>query len=248
MANFQPLKRYIFYCVDRLIEQYGLRQPFLDAGCGIGDLSRHVASRGWCGKAIDFSDIALERARQNLESLSQIRVEKKSLFEEAETFQTIFLLDVLEHIENDETALQKIASLLCPNGHAVITVPTNPGEWRWDDDFYGNYRRYTVDEMAQKLTGARLEPIVFWDFTFPIFWIARRLYTRIKYPRNLINKDKLIRTAESSSVDAWSIPLLSDLLQRVSLPWGFLYKIQFAYFKDKLERGHEMIVLGRKTP
>lgn len=247
MANFPPLKNYILYCLDRLIDEYGLSSPFLDVGCGIADISRHLALKGWHGKAIDFSDIAIEKAKKNLAPFKFIELEKKPLFQETGIFKTIFLMDVLEHIKDDNTALDKIYSLLFADGHLVLTIPSNPKEWRWDDEFYGHYRRYTLKEVKRKLIDARFEPILFWDFTYPIFWVMRRLYTGLKSPFVKIEKDKLVSSTTSSSINAWDIPLCSIFLSYRFILWNFIYKIQFIYFKDKVENGHEMIVLAKKS-
>ena len=60
MANFRPLKQHMFLCLDRFIAEYGLRGPFLEIGCGKGDVSAHLAERhGMSGVAIDFSDAAI---------------------------------------------------------------------------------------------------------------------------------------------------------------------------------------------
>lgn len=246
MANFLPLKNYMFYCIDRLIDRYDLSSPFLDVGCGIGDVSQNVALKGWHGKAIDFSDIAIEKAKRNLTLFKDIEVEKKSLFQETGFFKTIFVMDVLEHIEDDNAALKKIVSLLSTNGHVIIAVPSNPIEWRWDDDVYGHYRRYASREISKKLIEAGLEPLVLWDFTYPIFWIMRRIYTRLRSSPEDIEKDKLVRTIESSSVNAWDSHFCSGFLSKRFIPWDLVYKMQFSYFKDKVQKGHEMLILAKK--
>lgn len=245
MANFLPLKNYMFYCLDEFIARYNLVPPFLDVGCGIGDVSRYVASKGWEGKAIDFSAVAVENARHNLTMFPQVEVEKRSLLDETGAFNTIFLWDVIEHIEDDDRALAQVASLLLPNGHALISVPSNPDEWRWDDDFYGHYRRYTVEEMSARLVDVGLTPLVFWDFTYPVFWAMRRVYTRLKSPDDA-NADHGVKTKASSTHNAWDIPVISYLLNGQFLGWRLVYKIQFSYFRSKLSSGHEMFVLARK--
>lgn len=247
MANFLPLKNYIFYCIDKLVDQYKLSPPFLDVGCGIGDISQHVALKGWSGKAIDFSDIAIANAKLNLASHTSIEVEKKSLFHETGTYNTIFLMDVLEHIEDDNAALEKISSLLPNDGYVVIVVPSNPKEWRWDDDFYGHHRRYTKDDIENILNKVNLKPLVTWDFTYPFFWIMRRAYTRLKSTPKNMEQDKIVRTSASSSTNAWDIPILSKLLSRNNIFWKLIYKIQFAYFKNKVQKGCEIMILAKKT-
>lgn len=247
MVNFIPLRNYMFYCLDKIIARYNLVPPFLDVGCGTGDLSSYVASKGWYGKAIDFSDIAVEKAKHNLALFPQVEIEKKSLLDEDGHFKTIFLWDVLEHIEDDDIALKKLSSLLLPNGHLLISIPSNPNEWRWDDDFYGHYRRYTTKEIRAKLVKIGLKPLVLWDATFPVFWAMRRVYTKLKSsPRNT-GSDKNSKTKASSVVNAWDIPIISHFLDKHFPLWQLLYKMQFSYFRNKLRNGHSMFILARKS-
>lgn len=247
MANFFPLKNYILYCIKRLIEQYKISPPFLDVGCGIGDVSQYVAAKGWQGKLIDISEAAIQEARKNLSVFSNIEIEKRSLFQENGNFKSIFFIDVLEHIDNDGAALEKISSLLSINGHLVMSVPSNPREWRWDDDFYGHYRRYTAEEIKTKLIAVRLKPLVFWDYTYPVFWMMRRIYTSFKPSPGDKGLDKLARSTASSLVNAWDMPFCSSFLSQKFILWDIIYKIQFKYFKDKLQKGHEIVILAEKV-
>lgn len=247
MANFIPLKNYMFYCLDKLIATHKLTYPFLDVGCGIGDSSKYLAQKGWTGSAIDSSESAIAQAKLNLKQFNSIQVTKRSLFEEVGSYQTILLWDVLEHINEDQVFLEKLSSLLAPGGHLLIAVPSNPKEWGWDDDFYGHYRRYTKKEMSEKLVKAGLSPVVFWDFTFPVFWIMRRLYILIKSPRKNSSEVKEERTDESAVVNAWDIPLISNILNKENFIWRFIYKMQFNFFKNKITKGHEFFVLAQKV-
>ncbi len=246
MVNFLPLKKYMFYCLDEFIIRYDLQPPFLDVGCGGGDLSRYLASKGWPGKAIDFSYVAIENAKCNLKSFTQVEIKKMSLFEENEKFKTIFLWDVIEHIQNDSIALEKVCSLLLPNGHVLVSIPSNPNEWRWDDDFYGHSRRYTVEEITAKLVKSGLKPIVFWDFTYPFFWFFRRIH--IKFNKQIVDipRSKENKTKVSSAVNAWDIPIISYLFNKFSTLWRPLFKLQFICFRNSLRNGHEMFVLAKK--
>jgi SAM-dependent methyltransferase len=246
MANFRPLTRYLCYCLDQLIDRYGLAAPFLDMGCGAGEFSRHLARRGWQGTAIDYSEDAQERARQNLQALPRITLEQRSLFDVTGRYQTVLILDVLEHVENDQAVLNKVTAVLQPGGFAVIGVPYNPPEWRWDDDFYGHVRRYTQAELREKLAAAGLVPIVFWDISFPVFWLLRRLYTRLKASPAHLPDDAETRTKLSTVQSAWDIPVVAPLLEMLQFLWWPLYWLQFALFRQQLRHGHALLVLARK--
>lgn len=235
----------MFYCLDRFIEQYGLHGPFLEIGCGRGDVSAYLARKGWQGKAIDFSDAAVAQASVNLRPFPQVRLEKQALAEVSGAFDCIIMWDVLEHMEDDRGALRMVERLLRPGGQLLLAVPSNPREWRWDDDFYGHFRRYTVADMTQRLTEAGMPPLAFWDFTFPWFWLMRRMYTGIK-SGPAVAADKEASTKASATVNAWEMPILSRLLDRTAVLWYPLHRLQFRLFRNATGRGHEFFVLARK--
>ena len=245
MANFVPLKNYMLYCLDRFIGQHGLVGPFLEVGCGTGDVSAHLARQGWQGLAIDFSDGAISAARAKLAPFPGVGVRRQSLVDVTGTWNTIILWDVLEHIEDDAQELRIIERLMNPGARLLIAVPSNPREWRWDDDFYGHCRRYTVDGLRDRLTRAGLEPLAFWDFTFPVFWAMRRVYTRLKRPASIV-EDKEAATKASATRNAWDVPFVSRLLDRTGALWSPVYWLQFRLFRNATARGHEFFALARK--
>lgn len=57
-------------------------------------------------------------------------------------FDTIILIHVLEHIENDREALSHLHSLLAPGGRVLIEVPAMPSLFSVHDTMLGHYRRY----------------------------------------------------------------------------------------------------------
>ena len=245
MANFLPLKQHMFYCLDRFVEQYGLHGPFLEIGCGRGDVSAYLAAKGWQGTAIDFSEAAVAQASVNLAPFPQVTVRQQALEDVAGAFDCIIMWDVLEHMEDDRGALRMVERLLRPGGQLLLAVPSNPREWRWDDDFYGHFRRYTVADMTERLQQAGLAPAAFWDFTFPWFWLMRRMYTRLKSGAP-VAADKEASTKASATVNAWDVGPLSKLLDRSAILWYPLHRLQFRLFRNATARGHEFFVLARK--
>lgn len=247
MANYPILKNYIIFCMNRLIHDYALVPPFLDAGCGHGEISLSLAARGWHGAAIDMSEAAVAAARDKLSPFPRIRTERKSLLDEHGHFQTVFLMDVLEHFEQDQEALSHVCSLLPENGYLMVCVPSNPPEWRWDDHFYGHYRRYTLKSLTRKMHRSGFSVCCAWDVTYPVFYFMRKLYTLvITRPPDDPEEDHTKRTLESAQRNAWHMPFVSRMLSMENAVWRKICQWQFDHYKEKTGLGHEMILLARR--
>ena len=103
MASFSPFKDHIIKELDELIQRYSLKGPFLDAGCGLGDVALHLSKKGWAGFAVDMSEVALETARSELAHVSSVEVISGNLLNLAELLkgaivETVVMFDVLEHL------------------------------------------------------------------------------------------------------------------------------------------------------
>src|SRR5262245_9836482 len=66
VANFPPFKAYILLTLGELAASHRLVGPFLDVGCGRGDVAAVLAGNGWHGKAIDISPAAVAAAAATL--------------------------------------------------------------------------------------------------------------------------------------------------------------------------------------
>lgn len=76
----------------------------------------------------------------------------------------VTLLDVVEHIEDDLTALRAVKPLLTPDGVVIITVPALPWLWSDHDVALHHKRRYTRQTLAQLFANAgyHIERISYW--------------------------------------------------------------------------------------
>ena len=95
-------------------------QRILDIGCGSGALLESLASRGYsdlCG--VDITP----PARSNNFRFETCDLDYFRLDHEAETFDLLLAIEVIEHIENPGLWLQEVRRLLKPNGSILISTP-----------------------------------------------------------------------------------------------------------------------------
>ncbi len=244
MANFKAWKIYMLHLIDRLVDEHGMSGPFLDAGCGAGDVSAHFAAKGWAGTAVDFSNEALAEAKKALAPFPEVRVMQGDLFQlQIPPAGTVFLMDVIEHVKDDEAFLRGVAKNIAPGGHLVITVPVNPVEWRWDDEFYGHYRRYRRPEFRAMLERNGFRVMSEWDCSFPLFWLMRRVYTRL-FPRPaMAEAAPEERTKISTQQSAWEYSRLSTWIDRF-FELTRLYMIHYPFRNGRW--GCEILLVARK--
>ncbi len=74
-----------------------------------------------------------------------------------EKYDTVFALNVVEHIQNDTLALQNCHKLLTKNGSAVILVPSYQNLFNQFDTELGHYRRYTKTTLSKVFLNSGFE-------------------------------------------------------------------------------------------
>jgi SAM-dependent methyltransferase len=72
-------------------------------------------------------------------------------------YDLIALLDVLEHVEADQAALETIARKLRTGGRILLTVPAFPWMWSAHDVVNHHHRRYTKATLSAVIAGAGLK-------------------------------------------------------------------------------------------
>ena len=120
------------------------------------------------------------------------------------SFDLVCLFDVLEHIEDDQAALQSAATLLRPGGRILITVPAYPWLWSAHDEAHHHKRRYTASTLNHVAKAATLAPLrlgYFNTLLFPMIALLRGV-------RGSLSK-------ESSSDCTLPSPWINQLLTRI---------------------------------
>jgi len=79
------------------------------------------------------------------------------------SFETIFALNVIEHIKDDQLAVVNCHKLLAPGGHLILLMPAYPLLYNRFDKGLGHHRRYTRKTM-NLLLSTRFELVKTWYF------------------------------------------------------------------------------------
>ncbi len=72
-------------------------------------------------------------------------------------FDTVFCINVLEHIEDDRAALRTFHRVLVPGGHVLIWVPAVQAAYGPLDAELGHFRRYSKASLGAAFAAAGLD-------------------------------------------------------------------------------------------
>lgn len=131
----------------------------LEVGAGIGNMTRVLYGRDLI-VATDVELPYLHMLRNRFGRNPTIAIERLDLESDDALalrhyeFDTVVCLNVLEHIENDAAALQRLYELLTPGGKLVIFVPADQKLFGTMDRQVGHFRRYSREQLVRAIEAA----------------------------------------------------------------------------------------------
>lgn len=150
----------------------------LEVGCGTGNVLRWLerACPGMLVIGVDLWHEGLRHAKQRTNCpLAQADV---AMLPFDRVFHLIGIFDVLEHLEDDEGTLRRLHELLVESGWLVVTVPARPSLWSYFDEASGHRRRYSREQLAQRLRTAGYQLTFLSEFMaplLPLVWLWRKI-------------------------------------------------------------------------
>lgn len=166
------------------------RSAVLEVGCGRGIVVKSLREAG-----IDCSGVELAKARPVPSAEKHVRVgidavELPSV--ERQRYDTILLLDVIEHLPDPASFLQSLANAFPNLSCVIVTVPARQELWSNYDEFFGHYRRYTpeiLEALSSQLSWKLTRKSYFFHLVYLPAWIMAKLKknreTRLKPPQGL---------------------------------------------------------------
>jgi len=168
---FSARKNLLEFVIKKFAKDLDTDCKVIDIGCGSGTNIKNFSSVYNNIVGMEDSEEAANMAKEKTgKQIYKGELPDKIPFED-NSFDLVFLLDVLEHIENDELTLININKKLKQNGYLALSVPAFNFLWNAHDEMFGHKRRYTAGELKNKLTksGFKVEDISYYNFLlFPI--------------------------------------------------------------------------------
>lgn len=98
----------------------------LDVGCGDGLISEHLIKKGFRVVGIDIAVSGLKQAKYR--GVSCVRCSAYHLPFKENSFDSVMMSEILEHLDTPENALLEMRRAVEHNAQLVVTVP-NSGYW-----------------------------------------------------------------------------------------------------------------------
>ncbi|MBX3241118.1 MAG: class I SAM-dependent methyltransferase [Chitinophagaceae bacterium] len=157
----------------------------LEIGSGIGNISSLLLEQY---VHVNLSDVKYEYCKilqskfsgnSNLENIYQLNLEDTSLLnhfpELKKKFDTVLVLNVVEHIKDDKQAINNCKKFLNENGTLIILVPAHQFLYNSIDKELGHFKRYDQKSISSLLGSCGLTVIhtsYFNTAGIPAWWLS----------------------------------------------------------------------------
>ncbi len=159
LSRMRALKNYNQWLFRQIKPHLGKR--VIEIGSGIGSISKFLAPHVEQVELTDINERYLEYLRKRFGGDPRVSVRRLDVAAEdgrlPELADTVICSNVIEHVQDDGTALMNIRRLLLPGGKAVLIVPALKRLYGSMDKRLGHVRRYEKRELEQKLRKAGLK-------------------------------------------------------------------------------------------
>ncbi|MGH8946193.1 MAG: glycosyltransferase [Acidimicrobiia bacterium] len=166
-----------------------LGERVLEAGCGSGNVTQHLIDRRKLA-LVEIDPVhlqSMERRFGHLENVQIVRgdLEDLSLYENLDRFDSVLCINVLEHLDKPEIALEGFKRVLKGEGNALILVPAHQWLFSRTDVVLEHRKRFTREDVRDLLQSAQFEVLSCREFNRlgVLGWLTNKLTGRTAITR-----------------------------------------------------------------
>lgn len=158
LENLQDADRYADWIYALSAPHLGER--VLEIGAGHGEITQRLAVAHRV-TATDLSPRCVELLAERFAGQPAVEVRRGDTqsLADGSRYDSVMLVNVLEHIEDDVGALRDVSVLLEPGGRLVVFVPAFEGLYSDFDRRVGHRRRYRRSHLVTKMAAAGLDVV-----------------------------------------------------------------------------------------
>ena len=209
---------------------------FVEIGAGTGELTKAFLKRGYSGTCYDIGSVNRDTLRENLAVYGNDVVVANSLDDVPYNhFDYLLAFEVLEHIDDDLSALQDWRRYLKDGGVAIISVPSHMKKYGPTDKAVGHLRRYERDELTALFRKAGFTDCRVHSYGFPLANISSKLSNMIYSKKELSTEDH-VSLSMRSGIERPKIVNLFQHLTKILVPPFVL--LQRAFFSMDFGDGY----------
>ena len=211
LADLEQSTHYTAWICDLIAPHVAGR--ILEVGAGRGTYSPFLAERGHL-TALEPSPAHCEMLRERLLAYPNASVVNAPLNGTAApgSYDTVVLINVLEHLPDDHRALGELYESLAPGGKIVLWVPAFEALYGRFDRSIGHYRRYRKRELLDRVHNVGFHQVTARYANGPGFfawWLV------VKVLRRIPTGGRLARI-----YDRWFVPVVRRVERVVRPPFG----------------------------
>lgn len=165
-------------CILAAVKKYGCADIFFDLGGGNGCTTKQLEDAGIPAVLVEPAMSGCVNARKR--GVSQVICSDLESLDFTTKISSIGLFDVLEHIQDENSFLQRVRDNLTDGGKLYLTVPAFSWLWSHEDIAAGHHRRYSLQQLQSVLRKNRFKLIYqtyFFEFlVLPVLFLRRLPY------------------------------------------------------------------------
>jgi len=215
LLNNKKLNNYNLWIYENIKNALG--KNIIEIGCGIGTIIKLMLKKDNKITGVDINDKYIKFLTKYYKNEKNLKFIKSDIINlpkkvKGKIFDTVVMVNVLEHIKDDDKALKIVNKLLKKNGKIALMVPAFNMLFGPLDKSVGHFRRYNKNQLKKLLirNGFIIQDIYYMNFIGFFGWFLNV---------RLLRKDYTPQT-QSYFFDKFFVPIIKRIEKFLKPPFG----------------------------